>query len=177
LNARVIAATNRDPIEMIAKGRLREDLYYRIATVTIRIPPLRERCEDVIPLAEHFCSSFRVEFRRPKLHFGDATRQALLDYDWPGNVRELRNVVERASMLSKTDEIGVEALDLPIGTVLAKSSQGPVEEAEATSLADVERQHIARILSQVGGSRTRAAKLLGISRSTLWEKAKRLGLV
>jgi two-component system response regulator HydG len=170
MNVRVLAATNRDPRDMIARGLLREDLYYRLATVVIRVPPLRERAEDVLPLSDHFVALYRAEFRRPGARLGEAARRALAGYSWPGNIRELRNVIERAIMLSTSDEIGVESLELPIATAPSPAMD------DVLSLEEMEKRHIARVLASVNGSRTRAASLLGISRSTLWEKAKRYGL-
>jgi two-component system response regulator HydG len=175
MNVRVLAATNRDPLESIKNGTLRADLYYRLATVILRIPPLRERRADVLALAEHFLMRFRSEFRRPRLALGQAARDALVAYDWPGNARELRNVVERAAMLTPDDTIEVDDLGLPVqvnaAPVVAESTDG-----EHLSLEQMERTHIARVLAQVDGSRTVAARLLGISRSTLWDKGRRYGL-
>ncbi len=174
MNVRVLAATNRNPKEMIAKGLLREDLFYRLATVVIRIPPLRERQSDIEPLAEHFCSTFRAEFRRPKARLTPGGLEALHTYNWPGNVRELRNTIERAMMLSETDGIEAEMLELPLdqNALHAASQKG----TEPLRLDDLEKQHIIHVLESAGGSRSRAAAVLGISRSTLWEKVKRYGL-
>jgi two-component system, NtrC family, response regulator AtoC len=175
IDARVLAATNRDPKEMIARGLLREDLYYRIATVTIRVPPLRDRPDDIIPLAEHFCKVFGAEFGKPGVQMGAAARAAVLAHAWPGNIRELRNAVERAVMLADTDEISALHLDLVAGGDLASrlEEKAGQDEREGGSLEQAEREHIERVLRQVGGSRTRAASILGIARSTLWEKTKR----
>jgi two-component system, NtrC family, response regulator AtoC len=175
MNVRVLAATNRDPQECIAKGTLRADLYYRLATVVLRVPPLRERRDDILPLAEHFCERFRAEFRRPRIALSGAARDALLAYRWPGNVRELKNVIERATMLAASDTIGPDDLGLPLDPEALKAVAA-VATGDATRLEDAERIHIVRVLESVGGSRTRAATLLGISRSTLWEKGKRHGL-
>jgi DNA-binding NtrC family response regulator len=179
MNVRVLAATNRDPQAAIADGRLRPDLYYRLATVILRIPPLRERREDIAPMADHFLARFRTEFSRPRVQFAPAAREALIAHDWPGNVRELRNVVERATMLATGDVIAAEDLDIP----LPVRATGPAPKltalnggSEPMRLEEAERAHIARILEAQGGSRTRAATVLGISRSTLWEKLKRYGM-
>jgi transcriptional regulator with PAS, ATPase and Fis domain len=172
MNVRVVAATNRDPQESIAKGLLRADLYYRLSTVVLRVPPLRDRRDDIVPLAEHFLGRYRAEFRRPGVTLSDAAREALLAYHWPGNVRELKNVIERATMLSASGSIGPDDLDLPVPPPSVVSAAGD----DPLRLEDLERVHIARVLKQVGGSRTRAAAVLGISRSTLWEKGKRYGL-
>ncbi len=175
MNVRVLAATNRDPQECIRSGTLRADLYYRLATVELRVPPLRDRRADIAPLAEHFCAHFRAEFRRPRATLGEDAREAIAAYGWPGNVRELRNVIERATMLAAKDEIGADDLGLPVDPAAIRAAAGALTEGP-TSLEEVERAQIIRILEKVGGSRTRAAALLGISRSTLWEKGKRQGL-
>jgi two-component system response regulator HydG len=177
MNVRVLAATNRDPLACIANGTLRADLYYRLATVVLRVPPLRDRLDDILPLAEHFCASFRVEFRRPKVALTDAAREALAAYHWPGNVRELRNVIERAVMLAESNAIGEGDLGLYIDSApsLAAAIEVPPD-AVGMRLEDAERAHIVRVLEAAHGSRTQAAKMLGISRSTLWEKGKRYGL-
>jgi DNA-binding NtrC family response regulator len=172
MNVRVLAATNRDPQAAIASGRLRADLYYRLATVVLRVPPLRERREDIVPLAEHFVARFSSEFGRARQLGADA-RSALTAYDWPGNVRELRNVMERAAMLSERALIGPDDLELP---VVPPAVPAQAESMALASLDEAERLHIGRVLQASGGSRTRAAAILGISRSTLWEKLKRYGL-
>jgi DNA-binding NtrC family response regulator len=186
MNVRVLAATNRDPMQMIERGLLREDLYYRLSTVVIRIPPLRERRDDILALAGHFVSRLRTELGRPRAALAASAEAALLAYRWPGNVRELRNVIERAMIVATSDQIGGEDLALPIevpsdaaGGTGAESGAGTETGAGTASmrLEDVERRHIVRVLQQVNGSRTRAASLLGVSRSTLWEKAKRYGIV
>jgi transcriptional regulator with PAS, ATPase and Fis domain len=174
MNVRVLAATNRDPKQMIAKGLLREDLFYRLATVVIRIPPLRERPTDIDVLADHFCAMFRAEFRRPKAALTPAARQALRSHDWPGNVRELKNVIERAMMLADSDDIGPDVLELPVSHEALEAASRA--ESEPLRLDDLEKQHIIHVLESAGGSRSRAAAMLGISRSTLWEKVKRYGL-
>ena len=176
MNVRVLAATNRDPEDAIAKGVLRADLFYRLSTVVLRVPSLRERRDDLIPLAQHFCERFRAEFRRPRAALTDAAREAILAYHWPGNVRELRNVVERATMLAASDAIGPDDLGLPVERATPPSAlEGPSD--ELLTLEDAERRHIARVLDLAKGSRTRAATMLGISRSTLWEKGKKYNLL
>jgi DNA-binding NtrC family response regulator len=170
MNVRVLAATNRDPQAAIASGQLRPDLFYRLATVVLRVPPLRERKEGIVPLAEHFLGKFRAEFGRPGVRFSPYAKEMMLAYAWPGNVRELRNVVERATMLVVGDEIGAIDLDLPLPAKFDASRTG------GASLEDFERVHIAHVLEGAGGSRTKAAALLGISRSTLWDKLKRYGM-
>jgi two-component system response regulator HydG len=173
MDVRVLAATNRDPQAAIASGALRADLYYRLATVTIRVPPLRDRKDDIVPLAERFCARFRAEFGRPDVALTEAAKEQLVDYPWPGNVRELRNVMERATMLSASSAIEPDDLGLPVQVPAAAVAAAS---GEAVTLEDAERQHIVRVLEAAGGSRTRAATMLGISRSTMWEKGKRYGL-
>ncbi len=186
MNVRVLAATNKDPLEQIKKGLLREDLYYRVATVVIRVPPLRERRDDILPIAEHFRAVYAAEFRTRPLSLSTEAREALLAYGWPGNVRELRNTIERAVMLADANEIQVKHLGLPAGSTpappIVSSLPAPPDGAALPAAApelrldDAERKHILRVLEVAQGSRTRAAELLGISRSTLWEKGKRFGL-
>src|SRR6185369_16351686 len=122
-NVRVLAATNRDPADLIARGLLREDLFYRVATVTIHVPPLRARQEDLLPLAEHFLSlSFR-ELGRPRASLSAGAIRAMRDYAWPGNVRELRNAIERAMIL--TDGPIIEAAALAFGAASPLASSTP----------------------------------------------------
>jgi DNA-binding NtrC family response regulator len=174
MNVRVLAATNRNPTDMIARGLLREDLYYRLSTIVVRIPPLRERKDDILPLANHFLERFRGELGRPKATFSPSALAALPEYDWPGNVRELRNVVERAMIICDTGEIGRSELALPQQTKKVEGT--PTNGAEPLTLEEVERRHVVHVLESAGGSKTRAAALLGVSRSTLWEKLKRYGI-
>jgi transcriptional regulator with PAS, ATPase and Fis domain len=178
MNVRVLAATNKDPMQQIAKGLLREDLYYRLATVVLRIPPLRERVDDILPIAEHFRAMFTAEFRTKRASFSSDARAALLAHAWPGNVRELRNAVERAVMLADSGDIQPVDLGLtPPPRSAALAAPAPQAGADdALRLDEVERRHIVRVLESAQGSRTKAAELLGISRSTLWEKGKRYGL-
>ena len=173
MNVRVLAATNRDPKDMIARGLLREDLYYRLSTIVVRIPPLRERRDDILPLANHFLERFRAELGRPKATFTSSAVAGLPEYDWPGNVRELRNVIERAMIVSESDAIGRTDLGL---SPTVKEGVGPADDEAALTLEMMERRHIARVLERAAGSKTRAATMLGVSRSTLWEKLKRYGI-
>jgi two-component system response regulator HydG len=178
LNVLIVAATNRDPQASFAAGQLRADLYYRLSAVVLRIPPLRERRQDILPLAEHFLARFAAEFGLARAAFTPAARDALLAHPWPGNARELRNTIERATMLAGLTEIGPEDLQLPVPERLAEPESGTPEPVsrELLRLEDTERAHIERVLRATGGSRVRAAAALGISRTTLWEKMKRYGL-
>jgi len=177
MNVRVLAATNRDPMQMIERGLLREDLYYRLSTVVMRIPPLRERRDDIPALAGHFVSRLRTELGRPRAALAPSAEAALLAYRWPGNVRELRNVIERAMIVATSDEIEGEDLGLPIEPPADGLGNEAGADTGSMRLEEVEKRHIVRVLQQVNGSRTRAASMLGVSRSTLWEKAKRYGIV
>ncbi|MBV8504775.1 MAG: sigma-54-dependent Fis family transcriptional regulator [Alphaproteobacteria bacterium] len=170
--ARIVCATNINLEHAVAQGRFRDDLYYRINVIAVLIPPLRERQEDILPLAQQFIQEFSKSFDRNTHGFTPAAVTALLEHSWRGNVRELRNRVERAVALSEASWIGVEAL--------FPSSAG---EATGTglryrSLAEVrwraERDHIRTVLACAGQRPEDAAKLLGISRSTLFEKMRKL---
>ncbi len=171
--ARLICATNEDLGRAIADGRFREDLYYRINVVSVRVPPLRERPEDVTWLLERFIAEFSELHGREPLGLSALAEEAALVHDWPGNVRELRNRVERAVALCLGERIG--PADLFPGELGATPST-----AGFTSLAAVreaaERRQILRALEETGGQLGQAAALLGISRTTLWEKMHRYGL-
>jgi two-component system response regulator AtoC len=166
-DVRWIAATNRDLEAMAADGRFRQDLYHRLAVFPIRLPPLRERRGDIVPLAETLIARIGRDLGRPGLRLGAEVRQAIVDADWPGNVRELANALERAAILADGPELRVRDL----GT-LAR----PRPAAGGGALSDVERDTIARTLAEVGGNRRQAAARLGIGLRTLYEKLKRYGL-
>jgi len=169
VDVRVIAATNRDLAELVREGTFRDDLYYRLKVMGIDIPPLRERKEDIEPLIERFLAEAVSELRKKVTGVTDAARKALVAYDWPGNVRELKNVMERAVILTGSGVIDL--AHLPQDVV----SGAPGGEIRAhKSLAEVEREHIQKVLAAVGGNRSETARILGISRSTLLEKLKRL---
>jgi DNA-binding NtrC family response regulator len=167
LDARLIAATNRDLSVMVSEGAFRDDLYFRINGITITLPPLRERPTDVLLLTQHFLERFGGA--NPPVLEEDA-REALARYTWPGNVRELRNVVERAVLLAREGRI--HASDLPF--VVDASRRGS-SHAELTSLTEVERDHIHRVLRAVQWHQGRAATILGISSKTLYRKIREYG--
>jgi DNA-binding NtrC family response regulator len=174
IDVRLIAATNRNPEEAIQKGLLREDLYYRLSTVTIEIPPLRERTEDILPLARRFLQSYALEFGRGHLHLSEEASERLLEHEWRGNVRELRNVMERVAMLAEDEEIQVEELGLfpPERKSIPRLREVRLQEA----VDETERTRLAQALQEASGDVVRAARMLGISRSTLYSKRKRFGL-
>jgi DNA-binding NtrC family response regulator len=167
-NARILASTNRHLEEETKNGRFREDLYYRLNVVELTIPPLRERPEDILPLARLFIS----EFTKGRARFSSAVADCLVRYPWPGNVRELRNAMERASLLSRGEMVLPEHLP---ARVRGPAPTAPVlEPADAGRLEEVERQTILQALRQHDFNRTETAKALGISRRTLVYKIQRL---
>jgi DNA-binding NtrC family response regulator len=166
VDVRIVASTNRAPETLVAKGILREDLFYRLNVVPISIPPLRERADDVLLLAHHFARRFAEEGGKPAPAFTARALRALTEYSWPGNVRELENVVQSAVVMTEGDSIDV--TDLP--SLLR--FQAPREATGGQTLAEVEARHVRRVLANCGGNRTRAAAVLGIDRKTLREKLK-----
>jgi DNA-binding NtrC family response regulator len=175
VDVRIIAATNRPLEEMVGQGRFRRDLYYRLNVVTIQIPPLRDRKDDVPLLADHF---LRQHVARSARKVSAISREALFllqRYDWPGNVRELQHVIERACALGQGERVEVD--DLPpavLQAVEAKSRSGP---RAGGTLEDLERQAIVRLLEEFEGDTAQAAQALGIDRSTLYRKVKRYRIV
>jgi DNA-binding NtrC family response regulator len=170
VNVRVLAATNRDLVEEIRAARFRQDLYYRLRVVELRVPPLRERRDDILPLARLFLAAAGERIGRPGLTFSPAAAQQLLRHTWPGNVRELENAVERAAVLATKARIDVEDLPEDLRVMPAPHGGG-----DPCSLAEVERQHILAVLQAVGGNRAKAASTLGIGTATLYRKLKEYG--
>lgn len=171
VDVRVIAATNRDLEAMVAQGAFRSDLLFRLNVLPIAIPPLRERREDIAFLIDHFLERLRARLGRDDLSLTPAARQKLMLYDWPGNVRQLENVLERSFALYGKPMLDAE--DVTLGTFPAGS--GAKEDEARLSLAEVEAQHIRRVLAAHGGNQVAAARVLGISRSTLRRKLEELG--
>ncbi len=169
LDVRVLAATNRDLRALVAEGRFREDLYYRLNIFECRLPPLRERREDILPLAQRFLRQAAGEKELPALS-GEA-RDALLAYGWPGNSRELRNIMERALLLAEGRSVRL--VDLPPALSGAAAKEEGSE--RLLTLAELEEAHIRKVLG-LGVSMDKAAALLGITTVTLWRKRKELGL-
>jgi transcriptional regulator with PAS, ATPase and Fis domain len=183
VDARILAATNRDLAAEIARGTFREDLYYRLNVVSVRLPPLRERPEDVPQLLEHFLQRFGAAAGRQGLRFSVEAREVLASHAWPGNVRELANVVERAVVLAVGDEIGLEVLPEEIVDGTMRCSAGPaVARAGAPwpryheGVAEAKRELIREALRKTGGHQTRAAELLGLTQPYLARLVKNLGL-
>jgi transcriptional regulator with AAA-type ATPase domain/tetratricopeptide (TPR) repeat protein len=171
----VITATNEDLKVGMRERRFREDLYHRLAVLTVTLPPLRERGADILALAEHFLSRVGGEYGVPGKSLAADARAALLAYRWPGNVRELSNVIERAVLMSSANEITAEALGL--GDATAPPADARAAPAEApVSLDDAMREHLVEVLSQTSWNISRTAALLGISRNTLRARMDRYGL-
>jgi DNA-binding NtrC family response regulator len=164
VDVRLIAATHRDLGELVPAGRFREDLYYRLRVIELRVCPLRERENDAAELAAAFLAQVRATLGRGPTRISAAAMEAILRYDWPGNVRELKNAVERAVVMGGADEITPQDL----GLSLANGS--PREAPVLCTLDEAERRHIDYVLRRVGGNKTLACKILGIGRGTLYKK-------
>jgi DNA-binding NtrC family response regulator len=202
VDCRIIAATNKDPLRSVAEGRLREDLYYRLAVIQVELPPLRERRDDIPLLVQHFVAQFNERLGRKVRGFEPAAVEALTKYDWPGNIRELRNVVEGAFALARGPEVAL--ADLPPrvsprareaagaegrerggaegpaaaalrGAGAPEGEEAPVPPLEAT-LRDVERTLLLRALHRAEGNKSRAAEMLGVSRKRIYRKLEEFGI-
>jgi DNA-binding NtrC family response regulator len=171
-NCRIIAATNRNPQEAIQDGKLREDLYYRISAISVHLPPLRERREDILPLANAFLRRFSAQANRVIRGFTQAAIERLTSFDWPGNVRQLQNEVQRAVLLSENED--VDSTDLSI-TNMRPAGEG-TGDTNFTLLEGVERNAIVQMLKETGGNKLETAKRLGIGRQTLYNKIKAYGI-
>ncbi|HEY2737337.1 MAG TPA: sigma-54 dependent transcriptional regulator, partial [Thermoanaerobaculia bacterium] len=172
---RLIAATNRDLEKEVSEGRFREDLYYRLKVVTLRIPPLRERPGDIQQLADHFLVIYCQEHGKPPKRLSPETLELLSRFPWPGNVRELRNVIESVVVFHQGDVVQPADLPVEVRESSALSAPGsPVQAVagEPRTMADIERQAILETLSRTGGHRARAADILGIGLRTLQRKLK-----
>lgn len=173
VDVRFVAATNKDLHREVQEGRFREDLFYRLNVITIDLPPLRERREDIEPLAMHFLKIYTARMKKELRGIDGEALKMMVQYDWPGNVRELENVIERAVILARTDTI-TQAL-LPIGTNRERPSAAH-EQAPLVALEEIERRHIEAVLARTGSHKSRSAEILGISRKTLDRKIVEYGL-
>ena len=171
IDVRVIAATNRNLPQFIREGKFREDLYYRLRVIEVNIPPLRQRRDDILPLARHFVRVLAVRLKMPQLRLDATCADLLLRYDWPGNVRELENAIEHAAVLCISSLILPE--HLPSHIVHAGAAPQAVLADSSRTLAEVEQTYIDAVLKAANGNQTQAAKILGISPSTLWRKLKK----
>jgi DNA-binding NtrC family response regulator len=185
INVRILAATHRDLVQMVEQGRFRKDLYYRLNVVSLRIPPLRERRGDIVPLAQYFLT--HCNQRHTIQHtFSDEALRLMNDYPWPGNVRELENFIERACGLSASEVLQARDLSTELTDFQKQTLQAgiPVGEGQApapfaatvTPLAELERQAILRALHELKGDKLTTAKLLGIGKTTLYRKLKEYGI-
>ena len=174
-DVRLIATTNRELEEEVRVGRLREDLFHRLNVVTLTLPALRERQEDILPLAHHYLAVFGQKQRRIGLTLSSAAEKAMLTHRWPGNLRELRNAVERAVILAPRNVLVLSELGLS-GPLLSDTATPFAHVGAMISLDTLEREHIARVVAQ-SPSLEAAARTLGIDATTLQRKRKRYGLM
>jgi len=171
-NCRLVAATNRKTDEAIRDGKLREDLFYRISAISVHLPPLRERRDDVMPLANSFLKRFSAQANRVLKGFTPSAVERLTNFDWPGNIRQLQNEIQRAVLLCEGDE--VDATDLSISNV--SSAGDGATDTNFTLLEGVERNAIVQKLKETGGNKLEAARQLGIGRQTRYNKIKAYGI-
>jgi len=167
---RLVCATNQDLEQMVSEGKFRDDLYYRINVVTIHLPPLRERREDIPPLARHFLEKYSLQMNRPFRDIAPEAVDLLIRYPWPGNIRELANAMERALVVGKPPLVRAE--DLPVS--LAPGAEGVPRVGD--SLAEIEKAHVRTILERTGWNISRAARILDIDRVTLYNKIRKYEL-
>ena len=170
VDVRIVAATNKDLNEQVRNGNFREDLYYRLNVLSIRMPSLRERLDDIPLLARHFINTLASELGVEAPVLGEAEMSRLRAYDWPGNVRELKNVIERCLLLNSSPS---QCVSRPAGLNAAVEVSADSDDQQ---LEGVERQHILKVLDQEGGNKSAAARLLGISRKTLERKVHAWGM-
>ncbi len=175
---RVVAATNRPVAQALAENRLRADLYYRLNTFQIEVPPLRDRKEDIPPMVASFVKRFAQQLGKPEPQITPEAFQKLLDYTWHGNVRELQNAMEYAVVLARQGQIGIKELpaEVQLPAALQKSDRTNHQTSGARSLDDLEREAILQALAQCHGNKKKAAQVLGIQRPTLYNKMKRFAI-
>lgn len=166
VDVRIVVATNKELAALVKSGQFREDLYFRLSVITIAIPPLRHRNDDILQLAHHFTAKFSEEMRKKIPQFSDKALDLLRKYDWPGNVRELENVIQRLVLMNDQGVIG--APDLPPNMRFSASRGAGLDRR----LSEVEAEYIQNVLASVGGNKTKAAEILGIDRKTLREKLR-----
>jgi len=187
IDVRLVAATNKDLADLVAKGEFREDLYFRLNVITITMPPLRNRKEDIVLLVDSFLREFCEENGKPTLELTNEALQALIDYDWPGNVRELRTAIEHGVVMCNAAKIGLRHLPPFLrdeSRIGFRGGRGHDDARETRTdsggdldLSRMEERYIRLALDRTGGNRTEAATLLGISRRTMQRKLKEMGLV
>jgi len=178
VDIRIVTATNKDVENEVRAGRFRSDLYFRLKVVSIQLPPLRDRGDDVLVLARHFLREFARKFQKRFLDVSPEAAERLLGYSWPGNVRELRNLIERVVLLEEGETLIAEHLPSEFsGARTTTSIASPGDSLELPTLAQIEADHIAEVLRLTAGNKSRAARILGISRQGLIEKLRRLRII
>ena len=179
VDVRVIAATNRDLEQAVRDGHFRSDLYFRLRVIELLVPPLRQRPDDIMPLAEYFLHQFIARSGHGPIGFSDRAKQAMQKYNWPGNVRELRNCVERAFVLAngplaEPEDLALSYLQIP-GQPARDAALSGANPYEEKTIEELEQHHIEATLEYTDGQKNRAATILGIERSTLDRKLKKFG--
>jgi len=169
INVRIISTSNRNIKSLIQQGQFREDLYYRLKVIDIELPPLRERREDIPLLIQHFINKFGRDSKKIISGVSEKVLKILLNYSWPGNIRELENVIQRAITLSQNEEILPEDLPTPL---MEEAGENIIEKGlrEKYTIEQLEKEYIKRVLIEVGGNKSKAAKILGLDRKTLYRK-------
>ncbi|HTA95951.1 MAG TPA: sigma-54 dependent transcriptional regulator, partial [Verrucomicrobiae bacterium] len=174
-NCRIIASTNRNPEDAIKDGKLRDDLFYRISAISVHLPPLRDRRDDIMPLANSFLKRYAAQANRIVREFSIDAKERLTSYDWPGNIRQLQNEIQRAVLLCEGDE--VRGSDFSVTNVRTVSTASADEhDSSYTLLEGVERNAIKQMLKETNGNKLEAAKRLGIGRQTLYNKIEAYGI-
>ena len=177
VDVRIIAATNNDLRQMVEEGRFREDLYYRLHVINVYLPPLRERKEDITPLAQHFLEKYSLENNKPEMELTADALDLMMEYDWPGNVRELENVIERAVVLSNGNRLGPDLIPEHVRSAptfhIPKFTVPPEGISFKDVIINVEKRLIESTLEAAGGVQKKAAELLKIKPTTLNEMIKR----
>jgi DNA-binding NtrC family response regulator len=179
VDTRVVAATNRELEQEVKTGNFREDLYYRLSVVIIRVAPLRERRSDIPLLAEHFLRAAAMKVGRGRLQLAEETLKLMVAYPWPGNVRELESFVEYAALHARGSEVMPEDLPAKLQTSEVRTASRapfPALFEDLPSLDEVERRYLQHVLKMVEGNRTRAAEILGVDRRTLYRMLERFHL-
>jgi two-component system response regulator HydG len=176
VDIRLIAATNLELEKDIAAGRFREDLYYRLNVVPIILPPLRERKEDIPPLADHFLAIYREKNRKSVKGISGKAQDLLVRYDWPGNIRELENCIERAVIMAREEAIVPADFPPQIRMLSQDQEKDDFMIPSGISLDEMERALIVQTLAETGGNRTKTSEILGINRRTLQNKLRQYGL-
>jgi Nif-specific regulatory protein len=176
INARVIAATNAHLAEAVRARKFREDLYFRLNVVTLDLPPLRDRPEDVLALAEHFLNGFAIQARRPKLELSPEARKRIQAHTWPGNVRELRNLMERVAFLAPNDVVAADDLAFILSPDQNRSHEPSLDLGLSEATNQFQQDFIRRAIRRVRNNMSEAARLLGLHRSNLYRKMRQLGM-